>query len=93
MWILENIILIYTVSEEISSRILIIEFFLCTIPALLIHSWGDGSNGNGFDDFLQASFTPFITEHNYQALRPYIPESMNSEETESIHYLMIPQAR
>ena len=67
--------------------------FLCTIPALLIHSWGDGSNGDGFDDLLQASFTPFITEHNYQALRPYIPESMNSEETQSIHYLMIPQAR
>ena len=81
-------------SEEISSRILIIEFVcVLLIPALLIHSWGDGSNGDGFDDLLQASFTPFITEHNYQALRPYIPESMNSEETQSIHYLMIPQAR
>ncbi|KAJ7379527.1 Isoleucine--tRNA ligase, cytoplasmic [Desmophyllum pertusum] len=42
---------------------------------------------------LMAAFTPFITEHTYQALRPYIPESMNSGETESIHYLMIPQAR
>ena len=42
---------------------------------------------------LQASFTPFLTEHTYQSLRPYIPESMKSGETESIHYLMIPQAR
>lgn len=41
----------------------------------------------------QASFTPFLTEHTYQSLRPYIPESMKSGETESIHYLMIPQAR
>ncbi|KAL9972872.1 hypothetical protein ACROYT_G019255 [Oculina patagonica] len=42
---------------------------------------------------LMASFTPFLTEHTYQALRPYVPESMKSGETESIHYLMIPQAR
>ena len=93
MSILENIILIYTVSEEISSRILITELFCVLFLPWLIYSLGEGSNGDGFDDLLQASFTPFITEHNYQALRPYIPESMNSEETQSIHYLMIPRAR
>lgn len=43
--------------------------------------------------FLQASFTPFLTEHTYQALRPYIPETMKSGETESVHYLMLPKAR
>ncbi|XP_015766182.1 PREDICTED: isoleucine--tRNA ligase, cytoplasmic-like [Acropora digitifera] len=42
---------------------------------------------------LMASFTPFLTEHTYQALRPYIPETMKSGETESIHYLMLPKAR
>ncbi|CAH3114650.1 unnamed protein product [Pocillopora meandrina] len=42
---------------------------------------------------LMASFTPFLTEFNYQSLRPFIPESMKIGETESIHYLMIPKAR
>lgn len=42
---------------------------------------------------LLASFTPFLTEYTYQALRPYIPEDMKSGETDSIHYLMIPKAR
>ena len=41
----------------------------------------------------QASFTPFLTEFNYQSLRPFIPESMKIGETESVHYLMIPKAR
>ena len=48
---------------------------------------------NYFCVVFQASFTPFLTEHTYQGMRPYIPESMNSGQTESVHYLMIPEAR
>lgn len=44
--------------------------------------------------FLQAPFTPFITEMMYQNLRHLIdPASIEEKDTNSIHYLMLPQVR
>lgn len=43
---------------------------------------------------LQAPYTPFITELMYQNLKTLIdPASVQEKNTESIHYLMLPQVR
>lgn len=42
----------------------------------------------------QAPFTPFITEMMYQNLRHLIdPASVEEKDSNSIHYLMMPQVR
>ena len=44
--------------------------------------------------YFQAPFIPFLTEHMYQNLRSVIdPETTKDQDVESIHYLMLPQAR
>ncbi|MEQ2168461.1 Isoleucine--tRNA ligase, cytoplasmic [Goodea atripinnis] len=43
---------------------------------------------------LKAPFTPFITEMMYQNLRHLIdPVSVEEKDSNSIHYLMLPQVR
>ena len=43
---------------------------------------------------VMASFTPFLTEHMYQNLRHLVdPELTKGQDTNSVHYLMLPQPR
>ena len=43
---------------------------------------------------LQAPFIPFLTEHMYQKMRPLVdPKSTKGSNTESVHYLMLPECR
>lgn len=40
-----------------------------------------------------ASYTPFMTENIYQALRPFIPEDPTLPDTRSIHFLSFPEVK
>ncbi|EMD37268.1 hypothetical protein CERSUDRAFT_113919 [Gelatoporia subvermispora B] len=40
-----------------------------------------------------SSYTPFLTENIYQALRSFIPEDPNAGDVRSIHFLMFPQVK
>ena len=43
---------------------------------------------------VMAPFIPFLTEHMYQNMRNLIdPQSTNDQDTQSIHYLMLPEVR
>ena len=42
----------------------------------------------------QAPFIPYLTEHMYQNLKHLMGEEYTKcEETQSVHYLMLPEAR
>ncbi|EDO38650.1 predicted protein [Nematostella vectensis] len=42
---------------------------------------------------LMAPFTPFLTEHIYQNMKPFIVFDESEKENDSIHYLMVPKTR
>ena len=41
----------------------------------------------------QSSYTPFMTENIYQALRPFIPEDLSLPDTRSVHFLSFPEVK
>jgi isoleucyl-tRNA synthetase len=41
----------------------------------------------------QSSYTPFLTENIYQALRSFIPEDPAAGDTRSIHFLSFPEVK
>ncbi|KAL5507433.1 ILS1_2 [Sanghuangporus vaninii] len=40
-----------------------------------------------------SSYTPFLTENIYQALRPFIPQDPQETDTRSIHFLLLPEVK
>ena len=40
-----------------------------------------------------APFTPFLTEQMYQMLKPLVKDEQSSKDSDSVHYVMIPQPR
>jgi isoleucyl-tRNA synthetase len=40
-----------------------------------------------------APFTPFLTEQMYQVLKPLVNDEQSSKDSDSVHYVMIPQPR
>lgn len=48
---------------------------------------------NAYLFLFKAPFTPFLTEHIYQNMKPYIVFEKDEKYTDSVHYLMLPKTR